>query len=90
MEGVTNIYISSHGIAFKASCQFIYFCTSNQIEYEALLFGLDHLVDIGVTYVEAYSYLSPFVQQVSMIFQCNDVLLEICLDNTLSLTTLLL
>ena len=52
--GVGVAYISPHGTVFEASCRLDYFCTNNQAEYEALLFGLELLVDAGVTHVEAY------------------------------------
>ena len=53
---------------FEASCRLEYFCTNNQAEYEALLFGLEMLLDIGVTYSEAYGDSLLVVQQISKVF----------------------
>ena len=53
-QGVGIVYISPHGVVFEASCRLEYFCTNNQAEYEALLFGLEMLLAIGVTHIEAY------------------------------------
>jgi ribonuclease HI len=39
---------------FEASCRLEYFCTNNQDEYEALLFGLEMLLAIGATHIEAF------------------------------------
>ena len=43
-QGVGIAYISPHGAVFEASCRLEYFCTNNQAEYEALLFGLGMLL----------------------------------------------
>jgi hypothetical protein len=40
-------------------------CTNNQTEYEAVLFGLEILHDMGVKHVEAYGDSLLVVQQVS-------------------------
>jgi hypothetical protein len=40
-QGVGVVYVSPHGTVFEASCRLEYFCTNNQAEYEALLFGLE-------------------------------------------------
>jgi hypothetical protein len=45
-------------------------CTNNQTEYQALLFGLEILHDIGVKHVEAYGDSLLVVQQVSKVCQC--------------------
>jgi hypothetical protein len=69
-QGVGIVYISPHGTIFEASCRLEYFCTNNEAEYEALLFGLEVLTDAGVTHVEAYGDSLLIVQQVAKIFQC--------------------
>jgi ribonuclease HI len=40
----------------------ITYCTNNQAEYEALLFGLELLDYVGVKYVKAFGYSQLFVQ----------------------------
>jgi ribonuclease HI len=52
--GVGIIIISPSGAVFEALSQLDHKCTNNQIEYEALLFGLQILHDMGVKHVEAY------------------------------------
>jgi hypothetical protein len=53
-QGVGVVYISPHGIVFEASCHLEYFCINNQAKYEALLFGLELLVAVGATHIEAF------------------------------------
>ena len=71
-QGVGVVYISPHGSIFEASCHLEYFCTNNQDEYEALLFGLELLIAVGATHVEAFGDSLLIVQQVKKVFQCFD------------------
>ena len=45
-QGVDNILISPKNVVYETSVHLEYPCTDNQTEYEALLFGLQSLVDI--------------------------------------------
>jgi len=60
------------------------FCTKNQVEYEALLFGLEFLQSMGVKHVEAFEDSLLVVQQVSKVCQCYNgafnAYLDKCLD----------
>jgi ribonuclease HI/probable phosphoglycerate mutase len=82
--GVGIIITSPSAEIFEALSRLDHKCTNNQIEYEALLFGLQILHDMGVKHVEAYSDSLLVVQQVSNVCQClNDSLhayLDKCLD----------
>jgi hypothetical protein len=60
-------------------------CTNNQIEYEALLFGLQILHDMGVKHVEAYGDFVLVVQQVSKVCQCLNGSLNAYLDKCLDI-----
>jgi ribonuclease HI len=60
-------------------------CTNNQIEYEALLFGLQILHDMGVKHVEAYGDFLLVVQQVSKVCQCLNGSLNAYLDKCLDI-----
>ena len=82
-QGVGVVYISPHGNIFEASCRLDYLCTNNEAEYEALLFGLELLVDAGVTHIEAYGDSLLVVQQVSKICQCHSGTLNVYLDSCL-------
>ena len=61
-------------------------CTNNQVEYEALLFGLEFLQSIGVKHVDAFGDSLLVVQLVSKVCQCQcyngylDVYLDKCID----------
>jgi ribonuclease HI len=61
-----------------------YFCTNNQVEYEALLFGLEMLASMKVRHVEAFDDSLFVVQQVSGECQCLEgsliAYLDKCLD----------
>jgi hypothetical protein len=68
--GVGIIIVSPSGAIFEALSRLDHKCTNNQIEYEALLFGLQILHDMGVKHVEAYGDSFLVVQQVSKVCQC--------------------
>jgi ribonuclease HI len=68
--GVGIIIMSPSGAIFEALSWLGHICTNNQIEYEALLFGLQILHDMGVKQVEAYGDSLLVVQQVSKVCQC--------------------
>jgi hypothetical protein len=60
-------------------------CTNNQTEYEALLFGLEILHDMGVKHVEAYGDSLLVMQQVSKVCQCLNGFLNPYLDKCLDI-----
>jgi ribonuclease HI/probable phosphoglycerate mutase len=79
-----GITIMSHsGAIFEALSRLNHKCTNNQIEYEALLFGLQILHDMGVKHVEAYGNSLLVVQQVSKVCQCLNGSLNAYLDKCL-------
>ena len=88
-QGVGIVYISPHGDVFEASCRLEYFCTNNQAEYEALLFGLEMMVAVGATHVEAFGDSLLIVQQVNKVFQCIDGSLNMYLDKCLDIISTL-
>ena len=53
---------------------------NNQVEYEALLFGMEFLESMGVKHVEAYGDSLLVVQQVSKVCQCYNGSLNAYLD----------
>ena len=65
-----------------------YPCTNNQAKYEALLFGLQTLVDMGVKDVDASGDSLLVVQQIKGKFQCFDGLLNSYLDRCIIKTLL--
>jgi ribonuclease HI len=60
-------------------------CTNNQIEYEALLFGLQILHVMGVKHVQTYGDSLLVVQQVSKVCQCLNGSLNAYLDKCLDI-----
>jgi hypothetical protein len=47
-QGVGVVLISPRGAIFEQSAHLEYFCTNNQAEYEAILFGLQILSSMGI------------------------------------------
>jgi ribonuclease HI len=66
------VLISPSIASFDFSSRLITYCTNNQAEYEALLFGLELLDYVGVKYVKAFGYSQLVVQQVLEEYQCLD------------------
>jgi ribonuclease HI len=83
-QGVGCVPISPHGATFELSIRLEFSCTNNQMEYEALLIGLEHLKDMGVKNVDAFGDSRLVVQQIKGEHQCLDGSLndyrERCLD----------
>jgi ribonuclease HI len=76
--------MSPSGAIFEALSRLDHKCTNNQIEYEALLFGLQILHDMGVKHVEAHGD-SLLVVQVSKVCQCLSGSLNAYLDKCLDI-----
>ena len=57
-QGIGTVLISPSGTVFEFSNRLEEKCTNNQVEYEALLFGLEFLQSVGVKHVEAFG--DPF------------------------------
>nr|AAT01407.1 hypothetical protein [Oryza sativa Japonica Group] len=73
------------GVCFEASVRLEYYCTNNQVEYNALLFGLQVMEMIGVTHVEAFGNSELVVQQVAGVYKCLDGSLNWYLDQCLDI-----
>lgn len=72
--------ILPNNIVYETSVRLEYKCTNNQVEYEALLFALQTLVDMGVTDIDAFGDSLPVVQQINYEAQCFSGLLYSYLD----------
>jgi ribonuclease HI len=46
-QGVGCLVVSPHGVEYKVSIRLVFWCTNNQAEYEALLSGLEILLEVG-------------------------------------------
>ena len=69
-RGIRVVLVSPSGAFFEFSNRLEEYCTNNQVEYEALLFGLEILQSMGVKHVEAFGDSLLVVQQVSKVCQC--------------------
>ena len=83
--GIGNVLISPSGAVFELSNRLEEFCTNNQVEYEALLFGLEFLQSMDVKHVEAFGDSLLVVQQVSKVCQCYNGALNAYLDKCLDI-----
>jgi hypothetical protein len=83
--GVGVVIISPNGAVFEALNRLDHDCTNNQTECEALLFGLEIFLDMGVKHVEAYGDSLLVVQQVSKVCQCLNGFLNAYLDKCLDI-----
>jgi hypothetical protein len=79
-QGVGIVIISPNGTEFETSSWLNYYCTNNQAEYEALLFGLEILHSMEVKHVEAFGDSLLVVQQVYGVFQCLEESLNVYLN----------
>lgn len=84
-QGVGNVLISPNNIVYETSVRLEYSCTNNQVEYEALLFGLQTLEDMGATDVDAFGDSLLVVQQINREAQCFNGLLNSYLDRGLDI-----
>jgi ribonuclease HI len=83
-QGVGCLIVSPHGIEYELLTHLEFQCTNNQVEYEALLNGLEVLNDLGVDRVEIFGDSKLIVEQVNGSSQCLDGVLngyrEHCMD----------
>jgi ribonuclease HI len=66
------VLVSPSNVSFDFSSRLKTYCTNNQAEYEALLFGLELLNCMGVKHVKAFGDSQLVVQQVLEEYQCFD------------------
>ena len=66
------VLVSPSDVSFDFSSRLKTYCTNNQAEYEALLFGLELLNCMGVKHVKTFSDSQLVVQQVLEEYQCFD------------------
>jgi ribonuclease HI len=86
-QGVGIVFISPNDACFEMASRLEYFCTNNQAEYEALLFGLEILESMNVKHVEAFGDSLLVVHQVFGKYQFLDGLLNAYLDKCLNIIT---
>jgi ribonuclease HI len=79
------VLVSSSNVSFDFSSRLKTYCTNNQAEYEALLFGLELLNCMGVKHVKAFGDSQLVVQQVLEEYQCFDGTLSSYLEKCLGI-----
>ena len=75
--------VSPNGAAFDFSSRLDFYCTNNQAEYEALLFGLELLQSMRVRHAQTFGDSQLVVQQILGESQCLDGALNSYLDRCL-------
>jgi ribonuclease HI len=70
-QGVGVILISPRRAVFGQSARSEYFCSNNQVKYEAILLGLQILSSMGVRHVEAFGDSLLVVQQMLACFKAS-------------------
>jgi ribonuclease HI len=81
-QGIGIMLVSPSDVSFDFSSRLKTFCTNNQAEYEALLFGLELLNCMGVKHVKAFGDSQLVVQQVLEEYQCFDGTLNSYLEKS--------
>jgi ribonuclease HI len=69
-QRISIVLVSPRNATFDFSSQLKTHCTNNQVEYEALLIGLELLNYMGVTHVEVFGDSQLVVQQILGKYQC--------------------
>jgi ribonuclease HI len=84
-QGIGIVLVSPSDVSFDFSSRLKTYCTNNQAEYEALLFGLELLNCMGVKHVKAFGDSQLVVQQVLEEYQCFDGTLNSYLEKCWSI-----
>ena len=73
--GAGIVIISQKGIKTTLSFNLAFKCTKNQAEYEALVIGLEILMELGAQEVHIIGDSQVVLQQLTGEYQCNSLLL---------------
>jgi ribonuclease HI len=76
VQGIRCFIKSPNGMEHEISIRLEFQCTNNQAEYEALLSGLEVLIDLEVKKVEIFGDSNLVVQQINGESQCLDGMLN--------------
>ncbi|GKV17036.1 hypothetical protein SLEP1_g27591 [Rubroshorea leprosula] len=75
MSGTGVVVISPSGLKTQMSFQLDFDCTNNQAEYEALIIGLEMLVELKVSMVEVIGDSQLLLKQLSGEYKCTSLAL---------------
>jgi hypothetical protein len=84
-QGAGCVIVSPNGAYIDLSIRLEFACTNNQVEYEALLYGIEYLRDLGARDVDVFGDSNLIVQQVRRDSQCLDVMLNSYRDRSLDI-----
>jgi ribonuclease HI len=82
------VIVSPNGANVDLSIRLEFACTNNQVEYEALLHGIEYLRDLGVRDVDVFGDSNLIVQQVRGDSRCLDGVLNSYQDRCLDIIKL--
>ena len=78
--GIRVVLVSPLGEPFQFLAKLNEYCTNNQAEYEALILGLETLLDMGVTHVSIKGDSQLVIQQVMGTYKCQSSSVVALLD----------
>jgi ribonuclease HI len=87
-QGAGCVIVSPNDTFIDLSIRLEFACTNNQVEYEALLHGIDNLRDLGERDVDVFGESNLIVQQVKGDSQCLDGVLNSYRDRCLDIIKL--
>ena len=73
--GAKIVIISPKGIKTTLSFNLAFKCTNNQVEYEALVIGLEILMELGAQEVHIIGDFQLVLRQLIVEYKCNSLLL---------------
>jgi ribonuclease HI len=79
-QGIGCVLVSPNVKKFELAIRLDIACTNNQVEYKALLYGLEYLKEMGVTGINAIGDSMLIMQQIKESSQCLDGVLNIYKD----------
>jgi ribonuclease HI len=75
-QGAGCVVVSPSGVYIGLSIKLEFACTTNQVEYESLLHGLEFLRDLGVRDIDVFGDSNLIMQQIRGDSQCLDGVLN--------------
>ena len=83
--GAGMVIISPRGVKTKLSFNMAFKCTNNQVEYEALVIGLEILLELGAKDVRVIGDSQLVLRQLIREYRCNILLLAPYFSATIQL-----
>ena len=84
-DGAGIVIIPPRGVKTALSFNMAFECTNNQVEYEALVIGLEILLELGTKYVRLIRNSQLVLWQLTWEYKCNSLLLAPYFTTTIQL-----